>query len=131
MSICFNRVDVMLTIPRGLNGSAIPDVLPPELIPPSSRNLDTSVNFLKDTLKNDNRSRSPSALDTPVSRLRERSFMSSATLTQQGGRQDATVYKHEDIEPPDSFYQPRSHADRVLSDHVQTTLLPPHLTSLL
>ena len=113
VSTCFNRIDVTFTIPQGLNGSAIPDVLPPELVPPSSRDLDTSVNFLKDILKNDNRSRSPSALDTPVSRLKERSFTSSTTLTQQGGRQDATVYKHEDIEPPGGFYQPRSrHVDR-------------------
>ncbi|KAG6334877.1 hypothetical protein ID866_4218 [Astraeus odoratus] len=98
---------------RRLNGSEIPDELPPELVPPSSRDLDTSVNFLKDILKNDTRARSPSALDTPVSRLKERSFTSSATLMQQGSRQDATVYKHEDVEPPGGFYQPRSrHVDR-------------------
>ncbi|KAI6095034.1 hypothetical protein EDD16DRAFT_783802 [Pisolithus croceorrhizus] len=36
---------------RKLNGSEIPDELPPELVPPSSRDLDTSVNFLKDILK--------------------------------------------------------------------------------
>ena len=130
VSICFNRVGVMLIIPQGLNGSAILDVLPLELVLPSSRNLDTSVNFLKDILKNDNCSCSPSALDTPVSRLKERSFTSSTTLIQLGGRQDATVYKHEDIEPPGGFYQPRCcHVDPVLSNHVQTTLLPSHLTS--
>ncbi|KIN94363.1 hypothetical protein M404DRAFT_1008386 [Pisolithus tinctorius Marx 270] len=82
--------------------SEIPDELPPELVPPSSRDLDTSVNFLKDVLKNDTRAGSPSALDTPVSRLKERSFTSSSTtLTQRGGRQDATVYRHEDVPPPD------------------------------
>lgn len=49
----------------------------------------------------------------PVSRLKERSFTSSSSFTQQGGRQDATVYKHEDIEPPGGFYQPRNrHVDR-------------------
>jgi len=109
-----NLINPLFTIWQGLNGSEIPEELPAELVPPSSRDLDTSVNFLKDILKNDNRARSPSALDMPVSRLKERSFTSpSATLTQQGGRQDATVYKHEDIEPPGGFYQPRSrHVDR-------------------
>ncbi|KIN98721.1 hypothetical protein M404DRAFT_31043, partial [Pisolithus tinctorius Marx 270] len=99
---------------RRLNGSEIPDELPPELVPPSSRDLDTSVNFLKDILKNDTRARSPSALDTPVSRLKERSFTSSSTtLTQQGGRQDATVYRHEDVPPPGGFYQSSvRHIDR-------------------
>ncbi|KAI6037806.1 hypothetical protein EDC04DRAFT_2868580 [Pisolithus marmoratus] len=99
---------------RRLNGSEVPDELPPELVPPSSRDLDTSVNFLKDILKNDTRARSPSALDTPVSRLKERSFTSpSTTLTQQGGRQDATVYRHEDVPPPGGFYQSSvRHIDR-------------------
>ncbi|KAG8217055.1 hypothetical protein J3R82DRAFT_5048 [Butyriboletus roseoflavus] len=98
---------------RRLNGNDIPDELPAELIPPSSRDLDTSVNFLKDILKNDTRARSPLGLDTPISRLKERSFTSSSSFTQQGGRQDATVYKHEDAEPPGGFYQPRNrHVDR-------------------
>ncbi|KAH0830093.1 hypothetical protein J3R83DRAFT_1428 [Lanmaoa asiatica] len=98
---------------RRLNGNDIPDELPAELVPPSSRDLDTSVNFLKDILKNDTRARSPSGLDVPVSRLKERSFTSSSSFTQQGGRQDATVYKHDDVEPPGGFYQPRNrHVDR-------------------
>ncbi|KAG2066386.1 hypothetical protein BDR04DRAFT_1106832 [Suillus decipiens] len=84
---------------RKLNGNDIPDELPSELIPPSSRDLDTSVNFLKDILKNDTRARSPLGLDTPVSRLRERSF-NSTSAPGAGGRQDATVYKHTDAEPP-------------------------------
>lgn len=97
---------------RKLNGNDIPDVLPSELVPPSSRDLDTSVNFLKDILKNDTRARSPSGLDTPVSRLKERSF-NSTSAPGAGGRQDATVYKHTDAEPPGGFYQPRSrHIDR-------------------
>ncbi|KAG2139113.1 uncharacterized protein EDB93DRAFT_707815 [Suillus bovinus] len=97
---------------RKLNGNDIPDELPPELIPPSSRDLDTSVNFLKDILKNDTRARSPLGLDTPVSRLKERSF-NSTSAPGAGGRQDATVYKHTDAEPPGGFYQPRSrHIDR-------------------
>ncbi|KAI6138321.1 hypothetical protein BKA82DRAFT_4343222 [Pisolithus tinctorius] len=84
----------------------IPDELPAELVPLSSRDLDTSVNFLKDVLKNDTRAGSPSALDAPVSRLKERSFTSSSTtLMQRGSRQDATVYRHEDVPPPGGFYQ--------------------------
>ncbi|KIJ10660.1 hypothetical protein PAXINDRAFT_172093 [Paxillus involutus ATCC 200175] len=101
---------------RTLRGNDIPDELPHELVPPSSRDLDTSVDFLKDILKNDTRARahSPSGFDTPVSRLKERSFTSSSSsFTQQGGRQDATVYKHQDTEPPGGFYQPRNrHVDR-------------------
>lgn len=97
---------------RKLNGNDIPDELPSELIPPSSRDLDTSVNFLKDILKNDTRARSPLGIDTPVSRLKERSF-NSTSAPGAGGRQDATVYKHTDAEPPGGFYQPRSrHIDR-------------------
>ncbi|KAG1749461.1 hypothetical protein EDB19DRAFT_1680127 [Suillus lakei] len=89
---------------RKLNGNDIPDELPSELVPPSSRDLDTSVNFLKDILKNDTRARSPLGLDTPVSRLKERSF-NSTSAPGAGGRQDAT--------PPGGFYQPRSrHIDR-------------------
>ncbi|KIO00856.1 hypothetical protein M404DRAFT_29251 [Pisolithus tinctorius Marx 270] len=97
-----------------LSQSEIPDELPPELVPPSSRDLDTSVNVLKHILKNDTRARSPSALDTPISRLKERSLTSSSTtLTQQGGRQDFTVYRHEDVPPPGGFYQSSvRHIDR-------------------
>ncbi|KAG1849807.1 hypothetical protein C8R48DRAFT_676918 [Suillus tomentosus] len=92
---------------RKLNGNDIPDELPSELIPPSSRDLDTSVNFLKGILKNDTRARSPLGLDTPVSRLKERPS-NSISAPGAGGRQDATVYKHTNAEPPGGFYQPRS-----------------------
>jgi hypothetical protein len=96
---------------RKLNGNEIPEQLPAELIPPSSRDLDTSVNFLKEVLKNETRARSPSGLDAPVSRMKERSFNGSSAGA--GGRQDATVYKHTDSEPPGGFYTPRSrHIDR-------------------
>ena len=116
-------------IHRRFNGSAIPDVLFPKLVPPFSKDLDTFVNFLKDIFKNDNCSRLPSAFDISISHLKERSFPSSITLTQQGEGQDATLYKHEGIEPPGGFYQPRSrHLDRsaVRSREDATALLPPH-----
>ncbi|KAF7972256.1 hypothetical protein HWV62_18572 [Athelia sp. TMB] len=96
---------------RRLNGNDIPDELPAELVPPSSRDLDTSVNFLKDILKNDT-SRSPANIDGPVSRLPERSFNGS-NASRAGGRQDGTVYKHSDAEPAGGYYKPRSrHVDR-------------------
>ncbi|KAL6308638.1 hypothetical protein BKA93DRAFT_822360 [Sparassis latifolia] len=97
---------------RKLNGNNIPEELPPELVPPSHKDLDTSVNLLKDILKNDTRARSPSGFDVPVSRLRDRS-LHSTSVPGAGGRQDATVYKYNDESPPGGFYQPRSrHVDR-------------------
>ncbi|TFK45949.1 hypothetical protein OE88DRAFT_1639082 [Heliocybe sulcata] len=96
---------------RRLNGNPVPDELPAELIPPSHRDLDSSVDFLKQVLKDGSRARSPAAVDAPVSRLKERSFTGSGAPG-AGGRQDATVYRHEDPEPS-RFYQPRSrHLDR-------------------
>ncbi|OCH86200.1 hypothetical protein OBBRIDRAFT_797422 [Obba rivulosa] len=97
---------------RRLNGNEVPDELPPELVPPSRRDLDESVNVLKDILKNDPRAHSPSNFDTPVSRLKERSF-NSVGAPGAGTRQDATVYKYKDESPPGGFYQSRSrHVDR-------------------
>ncbi|KAI6144058.1 hypothetical protein BKA82DRAFT_33836, partial [Pisolithus tinctorius] len=81
---------------------------------------------LKISLKNDTRARSPVCSRYPVSRLKERSFTSSSTtLTQQGGRQDATVYRHEDVPPPGGFYQSSvRHIDRnaVRSQRLQEDL---------
>ena len=96
-----------------LNGNDIPDELPAELVPPSHRDLDTSVNFVKNLLQNEpTRARSPSGLDAPVSRLPNRSLLSSSAPG-AGGRQDATVYKHTDEEPVGGYYTPRSrHLDR-------------------
>ncbi|TFY78974.1 hypothetical protein EWM64_g5039 [Hericium alpestre] len=102
----------MALIYRKLNGNDIPDELPPELKPPSHKDLDNSVDFVKGLLKNDVRARSPSALDVPISRLKERSFNSTGAPG-AGGRQDATVYKHLDAEPPGGYYTPPSrHVDR-------------------
>ncbi|KAF8626353.1 hypothetical protein AX15_005009 [Amanita polypyramis BW_CC] len=91
---------------RRLNGMLIPDRLPPELVPPSARDLDSSVDMLKDLLKHESRSRSPLSLDTPVSRLKNRSFNSTSPSLETG--RDATIYKHDDSEPLGGFYQPRS-----------------------
>ena len=97
----------------GLNGNDIPEQLPEELVPASARDLDQSVDFLKDILKNETRTRSPGNFDDPISKLPTRSFHSD-TARGAGGRQDATVYKHnDDHTPPGGVYQPRSrHIDR-------------------
>ena len=90
----------------------IPDQLPPELIPPSSRDLDTSVNFLKDILKNDT-SRSSSASPTSaMSRGKIRSFNDTSPAN-AGTRKDGTVYKYTDDGDSTEYYQSRSrHIDR-------------------
>ncbi|EIN07872.1 hypothetical protein PUNSTDRAFT_103983 [Punctularia strigosozonata HHB-11173 SS5] len=91
---------------RKLNGNDIPDELPPELVPPSHRDLDTSVNFLKDILKNDTRSQSRSpGIDSPISKLRDRSLYGNGPAG-AGSRQDATVYRHSDN--VGEAYQPRN-----------------------
>lgn len=97
----------------GLNGNEIPEQLPEELVPASARDLNQSVDFLKDILKNETRSRSPGNFDDPISKLPTRSFHSD-TARGAGGRQDATIYKHDDeYTPPGGVYQPRSrHIDR-------------------
>ena len=65
---------------------------------------------MKDILKHDVRSRSPSSLDS-VSRLKDHSFNRSSPSLNSG--RDATIYKHSDAEPPGGFYQPRSrHVNR-------------------
>ena len=88
-----------------MNGNEIPDVLPQELVPPSHRDLESSVDVLKDILKHDTRARSPAGFDSgPASRMRERSFYNNAAGA--GGRQDATVYKHNDEASAGGFYQP-------------------------
>ncbi|KAF4578312.1 hypothetical protein EYR36_000119 [Pleurotus pulmonarius] len=98
-------------IHRRLNGIPIPEQLPPELVPPSARDLEGSVSFLKDLLKDETRSRSPSSIDSPVSRLKDRSFNGSGSTLGTG--RDATIYKYNDSEPAGGFYQPRSrHVNR-------------------
>ena len=83
------------------------------MVPASARDLDQSVDFLKDILKNETRTRSPGNFDNPISKLPTRSFHAD-TARGAGGRQDATVYKHnDDHTPPGGVYQPRSrHIDR-------------------
>ncbi|KAK9896443.1 hypothetical protein P389DRAFT_211187 [Cystobasidium minutum MCA 4210] len=106
---------------RKLSGNPIPDVLPQEMVPPSSRDLESSVDFLKDLLRNDTRSRSTN-LDPSQSNgsstnnkyAKVRSFDRNASpepSTTRGNRKDAAVYKHDDSEI--KTYKPNSrHLDR-------------------
>ncbi|KIK68649.1 hypothetical protein GYMLUDRAFT_36129 [Collybiopsis luxurians FD-317 M1] len=97
---------------RRLNGNEIPDTLPPELVPPSARDLGGSVDILKDLLKNETRNRSPSAHDTPVSYLKDRSFNSSGSSLDSS--RDATIYKHSDDNSANVYTSSRRHVDRNL-----------------
>ncbi|RDB19337.1 Actin cytoskeleton-regulatory complex protein pan1 [Hypsizygus marmoreus] len=91
---------------RRLSGMPVPEQLPPELLPPSARDLDNSVDMMKDLLKHESRARSPSTLDAPISKLKNRSLnRSSPTL---GSGRDATIYKHTDTEPVGGVYHSRS-----------------------
>ncbi|WWD16911.1 hypothetical protein CI109_101343 [Kwoniella shandongensis] len=85
---------------RALNGNPIPETLPEELVPASMRDIDTTVNFMKDLLRHEASSRSntssPSYGGTPVS---------------AAASKDALMYKHSDERP--STYKPSSrHLDR-------------------
>lgn len=67
---------------RALHGNPIPDQLPPELVPASMRDIDTTVNFMKDLLKHEATTRSQDA--SPV-------YGVSGPQSK-----DAKVYKHDD-----------------------------------
>ncbi|KAJ3879158.1 hypothetical protein F5051DRAFT_403673 [Lentinula edodes] len=95
---------------RRLNGNDIPETLPPELVPPSARNLGDSVDILKDLLKNETRNRSPTTHDSPVSYLKERSFNSSGSSLDSS--RDATIYKHSDDSSGGVYTSSRRHVDR-------------------
>ncbi|TIB36965.1 hypothetical protein E3P86_02347 [Wallemia ichthyophaga] len=79
----------MALVYRRLNGNPIPDELPDELIPPSSKDLNLQVDILKDILKHDNHQR----ITSPQ-------FPSA--------RSDASIYKHDDNEAASSTYKSSS-----------------------
>ena len=93
-------------------------------MPPSHRDLDTSVVLVKNLLQNEpSRARSSSQLrvDEQVSSLLNYSLFSSSAPG-AGGRQDSTVYMHTDEELVGSYYTPRSRhlhrsTVRTSSDH--------------
>ena len=103
---------------RRLNGNPIPSSLPPEMTPPSARDLDNSVDFLKDLLKKDTNVRSTTAdsfgsgSSPNQSRAPSRTFHGGPNSARSG--KDATTYRHDDSDSgSERLYQSRSrHIDR-------------------
>ncbi|OAT02183.1 actin cytoskeleton-regulatory complex protein PAN1 [Blastomyces dermatitidis ER-3] len=90
----------MHLIYRKLNGYPVPNRLPPELIPPSTRNFNDSIGTVKSLLSQDAESRKSSGAflqpqQTGVSYLKNHSFRGGST-TPGIGRKDATVFKNND-----------------------------------
>lgn len=90
----------MHLIYRKLNGYPLPAQLPPELVPPSTRNFNDSIGQVKSLLhqESDFRKNSGATLlpqKTGVSYLKNHSFQSSQNAG-SGGRKDATVFKNND-----------------------------------
>ncbi|KAH8432577.1 actin cytoskeleton-regulatory complex protein PAN1 [Aspergillus melleus] len=90
----------MHLIYRKLNGYPVPNRLPPELVPPSTRNLNDSIGTVKSMLSQDAESRKASGAflqpqKTGVSYLKEHSFR-GGTSSPGFGRKDATLFKNND-----------------------------------
>jgi hypothetical protein len=88
----------MHLIYRKLNGYPVPNQLPPELIPPSTRNINSSIDAMKGLLGRDAEERKSSGAflqpqRTGVSYMKGRSFRGNGA---GGGRKDATVFKNND-----------------------------------
>lgn len=96
----------------GLNGNPIPNQLPPELVPPSSRDLGHSVDFLKDLLRNDTTNRYTADPESSNNSYAKNRSLHSAGPNADA-RQDATVYKHDDSTAALQTYKSSSrHLDR-------------------
>lgn len=90
----------MHLIYRKLNGYPVPNVLPPELVPPSTRNFTESLGTIKSMLSQESDFRKTSGASllpqkTGVSYLKSHSFKGTAGGF-GGGRKDATVFKNND-----------------------------------
>ncbi|EQL01364.1 polyA nuclease [Ophiocordyceps sinensis CO18] len=90
----------MHLIYRKLNGYPLPNALPPELVPPSTRNFSQSIGTLKSMLhqESDFRKSSGAALlpqKTGVSYMKNRSFRGDSGVSSVG-RKDATVFRNDD-----------------------------------
>ncbi|WFD18417.1 hypothetical protein MCAP1_000619 [Malassezia caprae] len=103
----------MALIYRALNGNEIPQELPAELIPSSSRDLSESVDFLKDLLKQDTTVRNATALNLaePGSNkeakyAETRSFYKNPVERDSSRPNDAVAYKHR--ESDSAGYRSRS-----------------------
>lgn len=89
----------MHLIYRKLNGYEVPNRLPPELVPPSTRNLNDSIGSIKSHLSRDaDERRSTGAFLQPqktgVSYLKTHSFRGGSPLSST--RKDATVFRNND-----------------------------------
>ncbi|KAI1102645.1 hypothetical protein F4804DRAFT_312312 [Jackrogersella minutella] len=90
----------MHLIYRKLNGYPVPNVLPPELVPPSTRNFTESLGTIKSLLNQESDLRKSSGASllpqkTGVSYLKSHSFKGNAGGF-GAGRKDATVFKNND-----------------------------------
>ncbi|KAI9697611.1 MAG: actin organization and endocytosis protein [Candelina mexicana] len=90
----------MHLIYRKLNGYPVPNRLPPELVPPSTRNFTDSIGTIRSLLSQDAESRKNSGAflqpqKTGVSYLKNHSFRGD-TNSLGSGRKDATVFKNND-----------------------------------
>ncbi|PSN65080.1 hypothetical protein BS50DRAFT_575170 [Corynespora cassiicola Philippines] len=89
----------MHLIYRKLNGYPVPNRLPPELIPPSTRNINDSIGAMKSLLSRDAEERKNTGAflqpqRTGVSYLKSHSFRAGSPAA--GGRKDATVFRNND-----------------------------------
>jgi actin cytoskeleton-regulatory complex protein PAN1 len=90
----------MHLIYRKLNGYPIPARLPPELVPPSTKNFNSSIDTVKGLLSQDAEARKTSGAflqpqKTGVSYLKDHSFR-SGSASPSFGRKDATVFRNND-----------------------------------
>ncbi|KAF2480793.1 hypothetical protein BDY17DRAFT_200284 [Neohortaea acidophila] len=88
----------MHLIYRRLNGYPVPNQLPPELVPPSTRHLNDSIGAMKNLLSEDAQSRKSSGgflspQRTGVSYMKTRSFHANGA---SAGRKDGTAFKNND-----------------------------------
>ncbi|KAK6821473.1 Eps15 homology domain protein [Aspergillus parasiticus SU-1] len=91
----------MHLIYRKLNGYPVPNRLPPELVPPSTRNLNDSIGTIKSMLSQDAESRKASGAflqpqKTGVSYLKDHSFRGGSGASPGFSRKDATLFKNND-----------------------------------
>ncbi|KAF2804290.1 uncharacterized protein BDZ99DRAFT_425887 [Mytilinidion resinicola] len=89
----------MHLIYRKLNGYPVPNRLPPELVPPSTRNFNESIGTMKSLLSRDAEERKNTGAflqpqRTGVSYLKSHSFRQGSPIS--SGRKDATVFKNND-----------------------------------
>ena len=90
----------MHLIYRKLNGYPVPNQLPPELVPPSTRNFTNSIDTVKSLLSQDAETRKNTGSflqpqKTGVSYLKTHSFRSDSNGITPG-RKDATIFRNND-----------------------------------